>query len=157
VNQRLMTAVKEGVLILVATAALGFVVNGVRDGGIPVIADPEAFRVRTEAEFMKPEDAFRLFEAGEAMFVDARDSSVYAVRHIEGAINLSPASDVAEDLAMLVAANPQVVVYAADASQRQAGVVADRLLDMGFTKVFVLYEGMEGWVKRGFPVGTSGD
>jgi rhodanese-related sulfurtransferase len=153
---KLIGSVKEALLIFAVSAVVALSVNHVREGGIPIIADAEAFRVRTDAEFMAAEDAFQLFDAGEAIFIDARDQAIFATRHIEGAMNLPPSREVAQDIASLSAADPQIVVYASRESQRQAGVVADKLLETGFTKVFILHGGLEGWVDRGFPVATSG-
>ena len=45
--------------------------------------------------------------------------------------------------------------YAAEASQRQAGVVADRLMELGAERVFLLYGGIEAWKAAGLP--TDGD
>ena len=153
---RLIGSVKEAVLIFAVSAVVGLAVNHVREGGIPIVADAEAFRVRTDAEFMAAEDAFALFETGAAIFVDARDPAIFAASHIEGAMNLPPSRELVQDIASLAAADPQIVVYASRESQRQAGVVADRLLEAGFTQVFVLHGGLEGWVDRDFPVEISG-
>jgi hypothetical protein len=72
VKRTLCIAVKEGIIVAVASVVVALVFNFVRNDGIPLIADAEAFRIQTNAEFLKAEDARRLFEEGSAIFVDAR-------------------------------------------------------------------------------------
>ena len=55
---------REAIIVLVVVLAVSLIFNRVRNGGIPLIADAETFRVRTDAEFAKVEDAHRLFEEG---------------------------------------------------------------------------------------------
>ena len=145
-------AAKEGVLILVVAAILGLVVNQVRKDGVPLIAAADAFRVQTNAEFITPDDAATLFEEGNAFFIDARDPSLYATEHIEGALNASPSKSGVDSLAWIAPADPYVIAYASKANQRQAGVLADKLLDAGFKRVYVLLDGIEAWKSKGLPV-----
>ena len=148
---------KEAVIILVLGVAVGLVVNFVRKDGLGIIAEADEFRVRTNAEFVTTEDAWRLFEEGKAFLIDARDPASFRRERIEGALNASPTQAGVDSLAWIAPANPYVIVYASEASQRQAGVLADKLLDAGFKKVRVLLDGIEGWKKAGHPVeGASG-
>jgi rhodanese-related sulfurtransferase len=144
-------AIKEAVVILVAGVIVSLAVNYVRDDGIPLIAEAEAFRVSTDAEFLKPEDARDLFEQGTALFVDAREPEIFMIEHIEGAMNVPSSMAQVDSIAWLVGADPLIVTYASEASQRQAGVVADKLLEAGFSKVHVLYGGIEGWKDLDLP------
>jgi rhodanese-related sulfurtransferase len=54
-------------------------------------------------------------------------------------------------LAYMVPADPALVCYSAAAAERQAGVVADKLLEIGFKKVYVLHGGLESWKELGLP------
>lgn len=149
--------VKEAVMILVLGAVIALVVNFVREGGIPLVAEEDAFRIRTRAEFVGADDAWGLYEAGNAFFIDARDASAFEREHIEGALNATPTHAGVDSLAWIAAADPYVITYASEASRRQAGVLADKLLDAGFTKVRVLVDGIEGWKRAGRPIeGTAG-
>ena len=69
----LSRAVKESVVIVIVVVVVAMVVNFTRDEGIPLIADAEAFRIQTDAEFMVAGDARANFEAGDALFLDARE------------------------------------------------------------------------------------
>jgi rhodanese-related sulfurtransferase len=145
-------AAKEGGLVLVVAVVVGLTFNRVRPGGIPFIAAADAFRIQTKAEFITPEDAAKFFDAGNAFFIDARDAGAYAAEHIEGALNADPGQAGVDSLAWIAAANPYVIAYASKASQRQAGVLADKLVDAGFKKVYVLLDGIEAWKSRGLPI-----
>lgn len=144
--------VRESLIILVGVLCVSFIVNFARRGGIPLIADAEAFRVQTNAEFAGIEDAYRLFKEGRAIFIDARAPEVYALGHIEGAINAPPGGPELAGLTWLADADTYVIAYAAEKSQRQAGVAADKLLEMGCRQVYVLMDGFGAWERLGYPV-----
>ncbi len=149
--------VRESLIIIVGVLAVSFIFNFTREGGIPLIADAEAFRVQTDAEFAKVEDAYRLFEEGRAIFIDARAPEVYALGHIEGAINAPPGGPELAGLTWLADAGTYVIAYAGARSQRQAGVAADKLLEMGCDEVYVLMDGFEAWLEQGHPVNMPGN
>ena len=148
---------KEAAIILALGIVVGLVVNFVRKDGLGIVAKADEFRVRTRAEFITTEDAWKLFEEGKAFLIDARDPASFRRERIEGALSASPTAAGVDSLAWIAPADPYVIVYASEASQRQAGVLADKLLDAGFKKVRVLLDGIEGWKKAGHPVeGNSG-
>jgi rhodanese-related sulfurtransferase len=145
-------ATREALVLLVFGIAVGLVVNSVRKDGLSLIAEADAFRVRTNAEFIGTQDAWDLYEQGNAFLVDARDPAAFAREHIEGALNASPTRGGADSLAWMASADPYLIAYADEGSQRQAGVLADILLEAGFRRVWVLLDGIEGWRKAGLPV-----
>jgi rhodanese-related sulfurtransferase len=148
----LRSAARQAVIIIVAVVLIALAFNALRKDGIPLVADAEAFRVRTDAEFLKVTDAERQFEEGNAIFVDARAPQAFAVGHIEGALNVPPTGPELERAGWLSGAGSSVICYASEKNQRQAGVVADKLIEMGTEKVFVLYGGLEAWVAAGLPI-----
>lgn len=150
---------KEAIIILVVTLAISFIFNFARKGGIPLFAGSEAFRVKTSAEFISIKDAHALFEEGRAIFVDASEPAVFAAGHIEGAINAPASGEDVEDLAWLAGAGTDVICYSSKQPQRQAGVVADRLIGIGLAGegVFVLEGAFEAWDRRGLPTRTGGE
>ena len=154
-TQMMSRAVKEAVVITIVVVVTAFIVNFTRDEGIPLIADAEAFRIQTNAEFMVPADARGHFDAGTAIFIDAREPDLYRVEHIEGAMSLPSTSGDVSTLAYMVPADPDLVCYSAAATERQAGVVTDKLLEVGFTKVYVLHGGIESWKQEGLPTGRG--
>lgn len=156
-NKTIQGAVKEAVILILITVLVSLVINHVREEGIPLVADAEAFRVKTDAEFMRLEDALALFEDGGAIFLDARDPEIFALGHIEGSINVAASGSDIEDIARMVGTDNQIICYASRQNQRQAGVVADKLIQMGFTNVVILYGGFEDWKQRGLPTLTTAD
>ena len=151
----LSQALKEAVVIIIVVVAAGLLFNALRNDGIPLIADAGTFRIQTNAEFMKIEDARRLFDQGDVVFVDARDGRVFSKGHIEGAVNVPPARSGVDDIGWLIDTGSNIICYASEESQRQAGVVADKLIDIGADKVFVLYGGFEAWKDAGLPTTTD--
>lgn len=147
----LTRAVKESIVILIAVLAISLIVNFTREGGIPLIADAEAFRVQTDAEFMVAEDARVHFDGGTAIFVDARENRFFTGEHIEGAVNLPSTEANIDSLAYMVPADPVLICYSSEATERQAGVIADKLLEIGFKRVYVLHGGLESWKALALP------
>lgn len=153
---RILTdAIKQAVIISVVVVVVSLVFNAVREEGIPIVADAGTFRIQTDAEFIKIDDAQRLFEEGGAVFVDARDARIFAMGHIEGALNIPPAGAGIEEFSWLSDVDSDIIIYASEESQRQAGVVADKLLEMGAGGVRVLYGGFEVWKTAGLPTGAD--
>jgi len=149
--------IRESLLLLIGVLAISFIFNFARKDGIPLLADAEAFRVQTNAEFVGIEDVYELFADGRAIFIDARASEIYALGHIEGAINAPPGGPELAGLAWLADADTYVICYAAEKSQRQAGVAADKIIEMGCEEVFLLMGGFEAWGEQGFPVDRTVD
>jgi rhodanese-related sulfurtransferase len=155
VTDILTRAVKEAIVIAIVVVVVAFVVNFSRDGGVPLIADADSFRIQTDAEFLVAADAAAHFNDGTAMFLDAREPGLFRIEHVEGAENLpSNAAEVGE-LAWLIPADPVLICYSSAETERQAGVIADKLLEMGFTKVYVLHGGLESWVELRLPTATG--
>ena len=151
----LSRAVKESVVIVIVVVVVAMVVNFTRDEGIPLIADAEAFRIQTDAEFMVAGDARANFEAGDALFLDAREPRFFTLEHIEGAMNLLSTGAGVDSLAFMVPADPVLICYASAETERQAGVIADKLMEIGFTNVYVLHGGLDSWKELGLPTGRG--
>ncbi len=147
----LSRAVKEAIVIAVAVVIIAFIVNFTRGEGIPLIAGADSFRVQTNAEFMVAADAAGRFEDGTALFIDAREADLFETEHIEGAMNLPSTAEDLHTVAYLVPADPGMICYSEAATERQAGVIADKLLEIGFKQVYVLHGGLESWKEEGLP------
>jgi len=154
VKRHLANTIREALIVTIVAAVVGIGVNAVRDDGIPLVASPEDFSVSTKAELMRIQDAKKLFDEGAAVFVDARSAEVFSRKHIEGAINIEPAGNL-DDFSWLTKADAYIIAYASRETQRQAGVVADRLIDIGCSKVYVLRGGLEAWLEAGLPTGEQ--
>jgi rhodanese-related sulfurtransferase len=151
----MVSAVRQAVMISVVVVVVGLVFNAVRRDGIPLIADPETFRIQTDAEFLGVDDAYGLFEEGKAVFVDARDARIFSIERIEGAVSVPPEGLGIDDIGWLSSLDSDIICYATEESQRQAGVVADKLIEMGAEMVLVLHGGIEAWKAAGYPTETD--
>jgi rhodanese-related sulfurtransferase len=151
VTEMLTRAVKEAVVIAIVVIVVALTVNFTRDEGIPLIADADAFRIQTDAEFIVAGDAGAHFTEGSGIFVDAREPRLFEVEHIEGAMNVPSTPGNVDTLAYMVPADPVLICYSAEETERQAGVIADRLLEIGFKKVYVLHGGLDSWKETGLP------
>ena len=153
-KRHLANTIREALIVTIIAAVVGIGVNAVRDDGIPLVASPEDFSVSTKAELMRIQDARKLFDEGAAVFVDARSAEVFSSKHIEGAINIEPAGNL-DDFSWLAKTDAYIITYASRETQRQAGIVADRLIDIGCSKVYVLRGGLEAWLEAGLPTGEQ--
>lgn len=86
-------------------------------------------------------------------FVDARPPSDYVVAHIAHAANVPFYQ--AEDYLFALPKDKWLVVYCG-CPHAESGVLLDKLLANGFTKVTILDEGFNAWNDRGYPVNVGG-
>jgi len=103
------------------------------------------------------DQAFAVWQRGQALFVDARKPEEYRELHIKGARNLPVQEFPRFNLLFLACASPggAIVVYCSEESCDAAFKVANKLLSLGFTQVMVMGEGFRVWDDKGFPVDTE--
>lgn len=151
-------------LLGVATA-LALMVNGLSPNGIPltgqwdarqgvVTADTATAALWMDFEIPDPAAAKRIFDAGEALFVDVRSPEMFAEGHIPGAVSL-PLGELdarLEDFAAEVPAEQPVVTYCSGRLCQDSHSAAQRLMERGFQNVVVFIDGFPGWMESGYPV-----
>ncbi len=101
--------------------------------------------------YVSSEQLFAALQAKKRMIVfDTRVTSVWQVAHIEGSFPLPYYADFTKVTALL----PKDVTIVAYCScpRATAEFVIGKLKEHGYTKVAVLYEGIFGWMKKGYPV-----
>ena len=135
--------------------------TGATPGGEEATADSSG-ESDSERELVEvsAEEAFEEFEAGGAVFIDARRTKEYIAGHIEGARNLALwEGDFEEKLeAFLNREDPSapVLVYCSgSASCEDSHQIALRLEQAGFEYIRVIRGGFPGWKKLGYPVATG--
>ena len=96
----------------------------------------------------------RFFDAGGALFLDARDASEYEAGHIPGALRLtqSDALSEPEKLKTLPVAGRPIIAYCEGGECEASRELAQALLDSGFRKVLVYTGGFPEWAAAGYPV-----
>lgn len=90
--------------------------------------------------------AYRLFQQGSAVFVDAREAERYAAGHVPGAVNVMPDGD----LSMLPYGGT-LIVYCDGAECGASARLAERLSQMRTAKTVIMLDGWPGWQAAGHP------
>jgi rhodanese-related sulfurtransferase len=88
------------------------------------------------------------------VLVEALGAAYFEDAHIPGAVNIPPGRVDALASTLLPVPDAPIVVYCSgrcDSSQ----IVADRLEELGYTKVRIYAGGKEDWVEHGLPVERS--
>jgi rhodanese-related sulfurtransferase len=100
----------------------------------------------------------RLFDAGAAVFVDARTAGEYAEGHIPGAMNI-PYDDVFRDPDRLKGFSSNgrpVVVYCGGGDCELSRNLAWALVEEGEKRVLVFLGGTAEWQRAGYPMSSGG-
>jgi rhodanese-related sulfurtransferase len=105
-------------------------------------------------QFITSEQLFAAMEADKKMVIlDTRVPSVWQRAHIEGSVPFPYYTNVEEKVEDLPR-DAQIVAYCS--CPRAASVyLVNQLKDLGFDNTAVLYEGIFGWMNKGFPVTRS--
>ena len=101
--------------------------------------------------------AYQFFQEGRTLFVDARKPEEYAELHVPGAVNIPPAKLPGKDSPEVAnfAKDRNIVVYCGEVQCDKALKVAEKLQDLGFTRVQVFLGGFKAWDDAGYPADTS--
>lgn len=106
-------------------------------------------------KFITSEQLYSAMQAKKKMvLLDTRVTSVWQRAHIEGSIPFPYYTNLRERVKDLPK-DVQIVAYCS--CPRAAAVyTVDKLADLGFDNIAVLYEGIFGWMNKGYPVTRSG-
>jgi rhodanese-related sulfurtransferase len=153
----LLTALRQVVLILILSIALGLSVNMIRSGGIPVIGDwSTKSRLTTDdgTSLVPITEAKKLFDKKKAVFLDARDKDSFNQGHIKGAKNLPwhTIDDYFMDFAEGMANDAVIIAYCDGETCNLSHNLAIFLKNMGFSNVRVLVNGWSIWQEMRLPV-----
>lgn len=107
-----------------------------------------------DGKFISSEQLYQAMQEKRKMvLLDTRVTSVWQRAHIEGSIPFPYYSNLSSRVKDLPR-DAQIVAYCS--CPRAAAVyIADKLEGMGFDNTAVLYEGIFGWMNKGFPVVRS--
>jgi len=144
-------------LVIVALAAvLALAGNAISPRGIPWIAPPK--EEPKPEEFMPLARAEEVWSDGSAFFLDAREPEDFAAGHIANALNLPMLSFDSHfgEVAPFLSPESQVVVYCDGVECELSHRLSDRLKQMGFTNMHVLFNGWTAWREAGLPTEGEG-
>jgi rhodanese-related sulfurtransferase len=101
--------------------------------------------------------AYRTWQTGRALFVDARKAEEYQELHVQGAMNVPPErwGELASLELMKADRMRELVVYCSQESCDDALKLSQKLQKIGFTRVMAFTGGFRAWDEAGYPAGTG--
>jgi len=131
---------------------LGVIFNLINPGGISPI--PRIWYHPSSPEMDLPSAKMK-FDAGEALFLDARPNDRFNEKHIRGAENLPQTLFDFVYLMKFSRLDPdrELIVYGRTFSRHYDQEAAYLLSSRGHTRVTVLSDRFEAWQERGYPTG----
>ena len=156
---------KEAAVIIGLSLITAFVMNFVSPKGISLVGqwDPSKGVVSArekrsvvlgEREIQDISDAKAIFDAGSAVFVDARSNEEYLAGHVYGAVSF-PLSSYEEIIAAFIGQHPlstALIVYCSGRECEDSHMLASLLFEEGYQNVRVMVDGFPLWQSKGFPV-----
>jgi rhodanese-related sulfurtransferase len=150
-----MRLLKDMLAIIIAAAAAGLAINLFHPRGfVPVSRQDLALKRVVSVSAV---EAKIKYDAGMALFVDARDTEEFAAGHIAGAGNIPAVDPPAGALDALLRRTREIVIYCDGASCGAAAKLARELIGRGYGRnLYVIDDGFPGWEERGYPVERNG-
>lgn len=161
----LKSILKEIAILISFSAMTALVVNHFSSNGIAffgawdvrkgtISAKSKNDVVDHEREIQNVKEAKKIYDSGEAIFVDARPEDMYYEGHIKGAVSL-PVHMFDERVDAFIADNPEtalIVTYCSGRECDDSHALAQLLNEFGYFHVKVFVDGYPEWEKAGFPV-----
>jgi rhodanese-related sulfurtransferase len=98
------------------------------------------------------DELLQKLETGDVALVDALPPLTYAASHIPGAINITPEWIDERARRRIPSVDTEVVVYCAGPDCDSSGLVAQRLLELGYRNVRHYQGGKRDWSDAGLPL-----
>lgn len=163
-EQRLKRSFLEAGLIVLFGTLLGLAYNAFSSRGINLIRrdrllaySSDTTRHNVSSASARPilidiDEAYKLFQEGSALFIDARHDDEFKEGHIKGALCL-PLKKLESnpDLVHGIAKDRLIVTYCNGTECEQSLDLGESLAAMGFSNVKVFFAGWIDWQQRHFP------
>jgi rhodanese-related sulfurtransferase len=163
----LKRSLREAGFIVLSAVILGLVYNAVSTRGINLIRKEQrpawlsdASRNATPSTparptFINVDEAVKIFQRGDGLFIDARHEDEFDEGHIKGAISL-PLSrlEAHPDLIRGLPKDTLIVTYCSGEQCALSIDLGERLALLGFRNVKVFFSGWLEWKKRNLPIET---
>lgn len=108
----------------------------------------ENFDHQSKIQDVTIDKALKLMEEG-ALIIDARSEEDFKNNHLQNAINIPVKNfDNYVDKVFRLPTDTLIVIYCEGIHCNLSHQLAEKLLNFGFQKVYVMVEGIEGWKKR---------
>ncbi len=141
-------------LILVLTVVSSLSFNAVSVSSVDLLYHPQLIKDGTVLSLY---EAKKIWQAGEAVFVDARNVMQYDRSHIPGSVNVVYSTqDVSSEAGLKsLDKNTNLVVYCYSATCNQANILAKKLNEAGYDRVAIFAGGYSEWRKAGYPLESA--
>ena len=107
---------------------------------------------KVPVKYLTLEEAYTLYVSGDALFLDARPEQDYGYSHIAGAMS-APYTTVKTLKPILdLDRNRLIVVYCSSSSCPMAEVLATRLDELLFRRVYIFSGGLKEWYTAKYPL-----
>jgi len=127
--------------------------NAIRSDGIPFIYQRTA---PPETRPVDIEEAKELFDLGETLFIDSRSRGEYEEGYIEGSINIdSPTPMLIKSALQDIGFDHSLITYCSGIDCHSSDILAEKLIEMGYTDVGVFFGGWPEWQASGYPTGNE--
>jgi rhodanese-related sulfurtransferase len=160
-----MKIAKEISLILGVSLVLAFTVNFFSPTGIALVGQWDTTQGVVTAkeknntaidgiEIDTVDQARKLFDSGEYIFVDARSREDYEQGHVKGAVSL-PVGQFEEEISAFLASYPpeaSIITYCSGRTCEDSHHLAEYLMASGYDKINVFIDGFPGWEAEGHPI-----
>ena len=147
---RTQEAIRQTVVLLAASTALALTVNAFSPVGLAVTR-PLTLR-ELDPRYISAEETKARHDGGQSLFLDARRPELFARGHIAGAQNL-PVDEFGDRFAAMGGWLPketEMVVYCDGKSCALSRQLAEKLVEVGCTRVLIFRDGWTVWKERGW-------
>ncbi len=99
------------------------------------------------------DEALKILQTHKPLIIDARNEIDYQSVHIKDAINI-PVKNFENyiDLIFSLPKDTLIIIYCEGIHCNLSHQLAEKMTNFGFTNLNIMYEGIEGWLKRNLPV-----
>ena len=151
-----MKCISRAVVLIGIAMVFALATNAVSPRGIPLRTPPA--KIPEAGEFIRLEQAKEWWANGTAVFLDAREPVDFEAGHIANAFNLPAASFEThfEEIAPFLTPESQMVIYCDGTECELSHRVKDRLVDLGYPKGEILFDGWSVWRGAGLPIEPDG-
>lgn len=165
IEQKMTKTIREICIILCVATAVAFAVNTISPAGIPLLgqwdeskgvvrADPNDEMANLGLEIDRVDIAKKIYDSGNALFVDARTEEAYDEGHVKGAVSLPWAEfdSKAETFLNQYPPDQTTIIYCSGRTCQDSHHLAEMLMELGYDRISIMIDGFPGWLEKGYPV-----
>jgi rhodanese-related sulfurtransferase len=119
----------------------------------PLVASGATANTAAQFPRISQDEAYKLFVAGKATFIDVRSNEQFSYGHIRGAVNI-PRSQIVTRFKEVMPGKT-VITYCACGAEESSGVAASSLIAHGVKNVFALKGGWASWKSANHPIAAG--